>query len=128
MVQREDRIHRIGQTADSCHILRPYINNTIDVGIRNIYMDRLEEANCYFSFGDNPTIYKMVEFEEDNAFSQTGTNPWIRGSNYSENSGLRATGQLYTKKLMWRHVNHVKLKVVVIMLVKELVEFFILEE
>ena len=49
MVQREDRIHRIGQTADSCHILRPYINNTIDVGIRNIYMDRLEEA---YSFMD----------------------------------------------------------------------------
>jgi len=31
MIQREDRIHRIGQKAETVHILRPYINNTIDI-------------------------------------------------------------------------------------------------
>ena len=42
MIQREDRLHRIGQQ-NTVNVLRPYIVNSIDVGIRNIFLSRLED-------------------------------------------------------------------------------------
>jgi SNF2 family DNA or RNA helicase len=46
MVQREDRLHRIGQES-IVNVLRPFIEGTIDEGIRKVYMDRLGISNAF---------------------------------------------------------------------------------
>ena len=44
--QREDRLHRYGQTK-VVNVFRHYYNGSIDVGIRNIVFDRIEEQEDF---------------------------------------------------------------------------------
>ena len=46
MIQREDRLHRIGQLS-TVQVMRPFYTNSVDVGIRKIYMDRQESEHDF---------------------------------------------------------------------------------
>lgn len=60
MLQREDRLHRIGQT-QTVHVFRPYVEKTIDVGIRSIYMSRAEQA---MNFMDDSLLMSKLKLSK----------------------------------------------------------------
>ena len=46
IAQREDRLHRLGQKS-TVNVLMPYINSTIDEGIRNVFLKREAQAKDF---------------------------------------------------------------------------------
>ncbi|MEK6860798.1 MAG: DEAD/DEAH box helicase [Nanoarchaeota archaeon] len=58
MVQREDRLHRIGQK-NVVKVFNPYIMDTLDEGIRNIFMARKAEADDFMSGNELMSIARL---------------------------------------------------------------------
>jgi len=58
MEQREDRLHRIGQT-DTVHVLNPYLVGTVDEGIRNIFLKRAGDIKKFIEGSERVSIERM---------------------------------------------------------------------
>ena len=58
MEQREDRLHRIGQT-DTVHVLNPYLVGTVDEGIRNIFLKRATDIKEFIEGSERVSIERM---------------------------------------------------------------------
>lgn len=58
MLQREDRLHRIGQQ-ETVNVLNPYIVGTIDEGIRSIFLKRKEEAHNFMEDSEKMSISNL---------------------------------------------------------------------
>ena len=58
MLQREDRLHRIGQTK-VVNVLRPFIKNTVDEGIMELYLSRLKDIQSFMDGSDMMSQAKM---------------------------------------------------------------------
>jgi len=58
MEQREDRLHRIGQTA-TVHVLNPYIVGTVDEGIRNIFLKRAGDIKKFIEGSERVSVERM---------------------------------------------------------------------
>ena len=78
MVQREDRLHRIGQQ-NTVHILNPYIRGSIDEGIRDIFRNRGFQSQSF------------MEGSEQMCFDRLGRQDiikMIKGGMYSNNDSV----------------------------------------
>ncbi len=60
MIQREDRLHRIGQK-DTVNVMNPYIINSIDEGIRDIFLKRAASANDFMDGSEKMSISKLTK-------------------------------------------------------------------
>ena len=58
MAQREDRLHRLGQT-DTVHVLNPYLVGTVDEGIRNIFLKRANDIEDFIEGSERVSIDRM---------------------------------------------------------------------
>lgn len=58
MIQREDRLHRIGQK-NTVNVMNPYIINTIDEGIRAVFLKREASANDFMDGSEKMSISKL---------------------------------------------------------------------
>lgn len=58
ILQREDRLHRIGQK-NTVHVLRPCIDKTIDQGLINIYLGRASEALGFMDSNEKMSLAKL---------------------------------------------------------------------
>jgi len=58
MEQREDRLHRIGQT-DTVHVLNPYLVGTVDEGIRNIFLKRAGDIKKFIEGSERVSVERM---------------------------------------------------------------------
>lgn len=61
MIQREDRLHRIGQNK-VVNVLRPFIEGTVDEGIMNLYLSRLVDVK---SFMDGSRMMEMARLNRN---------------------------------------------------------------
>ena len=60
MVQREDRLHRIGQK-HTVHVLSPYVVGTVDEGIRQVFLNRQRESNAFMDGSFNMNVARMTK-------------------------------------------------------------------
>ena len=58
MGQREDRLHRFGQT-DTVNVLNPFIVGTVDEGIRNIFLKRATDIKEFVEGSERVSIERM---------------------------------------------------------------------
>ena len=58
MEQREDRLHRFGQT-DTVNVLNPFIVGTVDEGIRNIFLKRATDIKEFVEGSERVSIERM---------------------------------------------------------------------
>jgi len=58
MEQREDRLHRFGQT-DTVNVLNPFIVGTVDEGIRNIFLKRAKDIKEFVEGSERVSIERM---------------------------------------------------------------------
>ena len=62
MLQREDRLHRIGQV-NVVNVFYPYIIDTIDEGIRKIFERRREESNEFLDGSEKMSVSRLSKKE-----------------------------------------------------------------
>ena len=60
MLQREDRLHRIGQK-NTVNVINPYIVSTIDQGIRSVYMRRMAEAKSFMDGSEQESVKRLTK-------------------------------------------------------------------
>ena len=60
MMQREDRLHRIGQK-NSVNVFNPYVVNSIDQGIRSIYATRAKEAKNFMEGSEQDSVSRLTK-------------------------------------------------------------------
>jgi len=58
MVQREDRLHRIGQKS-TVHVVSPFVVGTVDEGIRKLFLRRLSEANAFMKGSFEMSVVRL---------------------------------------------------------------------
>jgi len=58
MIQREDRLHRIGQK-NPVFVYRPFLKNTIDEGIMKVFLRRQKAIKDFLSGSDTMSIVKL---------------------------------------------------------------------
>ena len=60
MVQREDRLHRMGQK-NTVNVMTPLVQNSIDEGIQNKFLKRLEEAKAFMNGAKEMDIKRLTK-------------------------------------------------------------------
>ena len=75
MVQREDRLHRIGQK-NTVHVLNPYIRGSVDEGIRNIFQSRWAQSKAFMDGSEQMSFDRL---------SKQDIIQLIKGGMYSNN-------------------------------------------
>ena len=60
MIQREDRLHRIGQK-NIVNVMTPLVQNSIDEGIQNKFLKRLEEAKAFMDGAKEMDIKRLTK-------------------------------------------------------------------
>lgn len=58
MNQREDRLHRYGQTKH-VFVYRPFLKNTIDEGIMNVFLGRMQMIQDFMDGSDKMAMVKL---------------------------------------------------------------------
>lgn len=60
MIQREDRLHRMGQK-NSVNVMTPLISRTIDIGIQEKFLKRLSEAKAFMDGSKEMDIQRLTK-------------------------------------------------------------------